>query len=177
MYSEQFMMLLAVLERAALMLMALFLLTRSQRFQQIFQKKDRHPGELALISLLFICFAVFSTYTGIHVEGSLVNVRIIAIMSGGLLFGPAVGIPAGIISGIHRYLIDINGPTSIPCLITSITAGVLSTWMYFRCKRERLWLWGIIGGMLCEGLTMLLIVTLAPKHNWVGTLSVSSPSR
>ncbi|GGZ11008.1 LytS/YhcK type 5TM receptor domain-containing protein [Shewanella fodinae] len=163
MYSEQLMMLLAVLERAALMLMALFLLTRSQRFQQIFQKKDRHPWELILVSLLFVCFAVFSTYTGIHVEGSLVNVRIIAIMSGGLLFGPAVGIPAGIISGIHRYLIDIDGPTSIPCLISSITAGLLSTWMYFRCKREQLWLWGIIGGMLCEGLTMLLIVTLAPQ--------------
>ncbi|MFQ6372641.1 LytS/YhcK type 5TM receptor domain-containing protein [Shewanella sp. YIC-542] len=162
MYSEQLMMLLAVLERAALMLMALFLLTRSQRFQQIFQKKDRHPWELGLVSLLFICFAVFSTYTGIHVAGSLVNVRIIAIIAGGLLFGPAVGIPAGIVAGIHRYLIDIDGPTSIPCLITSITAGVLSTWMYFRCKRENLWFWGIIGGMLCEGLTMLLIVLLAP---------------
>ncbi|WP_269782726.1 hypothetical protein [Photobacterium carnosum] len=35
MYIEQFMMLLAVFERAALMLMTLFLLTRTQLFQSI----------------------------------------------------------------------------------------------------------------------------------------------
>ncbi|KFZ38714.1 membrane protein [Shewanella mangrovi] len=155
------MMLLAVLERAALMLMALFFLTRTSHFQRIFQNQNRHPLELAFISLLFVLFAVFSTYTGIKVEGSLVNVRIIAIVSGGLLFGPAVGIPAGIISGVHRYLIDIDGPTSIPCLISSITAGLLSTWLFYRCRRERLWSWGIACGMLCEILTMSLIVLLA----------------
>lgn len=163
MYSEQLMMLLAVLERTALMLMALFLLTKTSHFQRIFQKKDRHPLELAAVSVLFVFFAVMSTYTGIHVEGSLVNVRIIAVLSGGLLFGPAVGIPAGIIAGVHRYLIDINGLTSIPCLISSVVAGLLSAWLYFRCKREQLWLWGIIGGMLCEILTMALIMLFAPQ--------------
>lgn len=38
MYSEQLMMLLAVFERAALMLMTLFLLTRTQLFQSIVKK-------------------------------------------------------------------------------------------------------------------------------------------
>lgn len=164
MYHEQFFMLLGVLERAALMLMALFLLTKSRHFQRIFQKQKRHPWELATVSLLFVFFAVFSTYTGIHVEGSLVNVRIIAVMSGGLLFGPAVGIPAGVISGLHRYLIDINGPTSIPCLISSITAGLLSSYMFIRCRREHLWLWGIGAGVLCEILTMLLILVFSPTQ-------------
>ncbi len=163
-YSEQLLMLLAVLERAALMLMALFFLTRTSHFQRIFQNQDRHPLELAVISLMFVLFAVFSTYTGIDVEGSLVNVRIIAIVAGGLLFGPAVGIPAGLVSGVHRYLIDIDGPTSIPCLITSVIAGLLSTWLYFRCRRERLWIWGIACGMLCEMLTMSLIVLLADNR-------------
>ncbi|WP_249605446.1 sensor histidine kinase [Chromobacterium sp. IRSSSOUMB001] len=153
-------MLLAVFERAALMLMALFFLTRTRPFQHLLRKQDHSPAELAAVSLLFCLFAVFSTYTGIPVDGSLVNVRIIAILSGGILFGPWVGIPAGIVSGLHRYLIDINGYTSLPCLISSVCAGLLATWIHFRAGRSRLWLYGILAGMLCEGLTMGLILLL-----------------
>ncbi|KMN81373.1 membrane protein [Chromobacterium sp. LK11] len=153
-------MLLAVFERAALMLMALFFLTRTRPFQHLLRKQDHSPAELAAVSLLFCLFAVFSTYTGIPVDGSLVNVRIIAILSGGILFGPWVGIPAGIVSGLHRYLIDINGYTSLPCLISSVCAGLLATWIHCRAGRGRLWLYGILAGMLCEGLTMGLILLL-----------------
>ncbi|QJT28548.1 sensor histidine kinase [Aeromonas media] len=157
-------MLLAVFERAALMLMTLFLLTRTRPFQRLFQKRDHTPAELLLVAAIFGLFAVFSTYTGIPVEGALINVRIIAIISGGILFGPWVGIPAGVISGLHRYLIDMDGHTSIPCLIASIIAGLLATWLHLRCRKSRLWLYGILAGMACEGLTMLLIWLLTEPH-------------
>lgn len=158
------MMLLAVFERAALMLMTLFFLTRTRPFQRLFQKRDHTPAELVLVAAIFCLFAVFSTYTGIPVEGALINVRIIAIISGGILFGPWVGIPAGVISGLHRYIIDMDGHTSIPCLIASIIAGLLATWLHQRCRKSRLWLYGILAGMLCEGLTMLLIWLLTEPH-------------
>ncbi|MGL6456056.1 sensor histidine kinase [Aeromonas caviae] len=161
---ENQMMLLAVFERAALMLMTLFLLTRTRPFQRLFQKRDHTPAELVLVAAIFCLFAVFSTYTGIPVEGALINVRIIAIISGGILFGPWVGIPAGVISGLHRYLIDMDGHTSIPCLIASIIAGLLATWLHLRCRKSRLWLYGILAGMACEGLTMLLIWQLTESH-------------
>ncbi|WP_108651787.1 LytS/YhcK type 5TM receptor domain-containing protein [Dongshaea marina] len=163
MYQEQLMMLLGVLERAALLFMVLFLLTRTTLFQQLFKKREFKPTELALISGLFILFAVFSTYTGIRVAGSLVNVRIIAILSGGILFGPWVGIPAGLISGVHRYIIDVGGVTSIPCLISSIVAGLLGTWIHLRCKKNQYWIYGMLSAMTCEILTMLLIVALSPQ--------------
>ncbi|UCM61757.1 sensor histidine kinase [Aeromonas hydrophila] len=161
---ENQMMLLAVFERAALMLMTLFFLTRTRPFQRLFQKRDHTPAELVLVAAIFCLFAVFSTYTGIPVEGALINVRIIAIISGGILFGPWVGIPAGVISGLHRYLIDMDGHTSIPCLIASIIAGLLATWLHLRCRKSRLWLYGILAGMLCEVLTMLLIWLLTEPH-------------
>lgn len=161
---ENQMMLLAVFERAALMLMTLFLLTRTRPFQRLFQKRDHTPAELVLVAAIFCLFAVFSTYTGIPVEGALINVRIIAIISGGILFGPWVGIPAGVISGLHRYLIDMDGHTSIPCLIASIIAGLLATWLHLRSRKSRLWLYGILAGMACEGLTMLLIWQLTEPH-------------
>ncbi|MBV7439399.1 two-component system sensor histidine kinase [Aeromonas encheleia] len=169
---ENQMMLLAVFERAALMLMTLFFLTRTRPFQRLFQKRDHTPAELVLVAAIFGLFAVFSTYTGIQVEGALINVRIIAIISGGILFGPWVGIPAGVISGLHRYLIDMDGNTSIPCLIASIIAGLLATWIHLNCRKSRLWLYGILAGMLCEGLTMLLIWLLTEPHE-VGVEIVS----
>lgn len=156
-----FEMLLAVFDRAALMLICLFFLTRTRLFRQLLQKEDHTPLELAAVTAIFSLFALFSTYSGINVEGSLVNVRVIAIMAGGILFGPWVGIITGIIAGLHRYLIDIDGITSVPCLITSIIAGISAGYINLKVKKSQRWRAGILGGMLCESLTMLLIVAWA----------------
>ncbi|HHU0705542.1 TPA: LytS/YhcK type 5TM receptor domain-containing protein [Serratia marcescens] len=154
-------MLLAVFDRAALMLICLFFLTRTRLFRQLLQKEDHTPLELGIVTAIFSLFALFSTYSGINVEGSLVNVRVIAIMAGGILFGPWVGIVTGIVAGVHRYLIDIGGITSVPCLITSIITGISAGYINLKVKKEQRWRAGIVGGMLCESLTMLLIVLWA----------------
>jgi len=174
-YLDQFTMLLAVFERAALMLMTLFLLTRTNLFQQIVIKHQRSFRETSLILLLFVFFAVFSTYTGVDVYGSVVNVRIIAIICGGILFGPWVGISSGVISGIHRYCIDIDGPTSLPCLITSILAGLIATWIHLRCDKKNYAKYGIGAGMFSEILTMTLIL-LINKNTELATSIVSQIS-
>lgn len=133
---EIFEMLLAVFDRAALMLICLFFLTRTRQFRQLLQKEQHSPGERATVTAIFSLFALFGTYSGINVEGSLVNVRVIAVMSGGILFGPWVGIATGIIAGVHRYLIDIDGITSVPCLITSIIAGITSGYINKKVKKS-----------------------------------------
>lgn len=158
-----FEMLLAVFDRAALMLICLFFLTRTRLFRRLLQKESHNhtPLELAAVTAIFSLFAIFGTLSGINVEGSLINVRTIAIMSGGILFGPWVGIITGVISGSHRFLIDMNGPTSLPCLITSITAGCLSGYINLNVKKIHHWKVGISAGMLCEALTMVLILLMA----------------
>lgn len=154
-------MLIGLFERAALLLICLFFMTRIPRFKEILQK-DRHSRfDLFILTVIFSVFAIFGTYSGIEVEGSIVNVRIVAIVSGGILFGPWVGIITGIISGIHRYLIDIGGITSVPCLVTSIMAGVVSGYINRRVKKSLRWIYGIIAGMILEILTMLLILAMA----------------
>ncbi len=120
------------------------------------------PKELLAVTAIFSLFALFSTWSGVPVEGSLVNVRIIAVMSGGILFGPWVGIITGVIAGIHRYLIDIGGVTAIPCFITSILAGCISGWINLKIPKAQRWRVGILGGMLCETLTMILVIVWAP---------------
>lgn len=154
-------MLLAVFDRAALMLICLFFLTRTRHFRQLLQKDEHSRQELLAVTAIFSLFALFSTWSAVNVDGSLLNVRIIAVMSGGILFGPWVGIATGIIAGLHRFLIDIHGVSSVPCLITSIIAGVASGWINLKMAKEHRWRLGILGGMLCESLTMLLIILWA----------------
>ncbi|BDH45004.1 membrane protein [Salmonella enterica subsp. enterica serovar Choleraesuis] len=156
-------MLLAVFDRAALMLICLFFLIRLRLFRALLHKSAHTPRELLAVTALFSLFALFSTWSGVPVEGSLVNVRIIAVMSGGILFGPWVGGITGLIAGAHRYLIDPEGITSIPCLITSIIAGLASGWISRKVPKERHWRAGILGGMICETLTMILVILLAPN--------------
>lgn len=158
---SHFDMLLAVFDRAALMLICLFFLTRTRLFRQLLHKDDHSPLEKTAVIAIFSLFALFSTWSGIHVDGSLLNVRVIAVMAGGILFGPWVGVITGIIAGLHRFLIDIDGVTSVPCLITSIIAGCVSGAINRRVPKAQRWRAGIIGGMLCEALTMILILVWA----------------
>ncbi len=156
-------MLLAVFDRAALMLICLFFLIRIRLFRELLHKNAHTPKELLAVTAIFSMFALFSTWSGVPVEGSLVNVRIIAVMSGGILFGPWVGIITGLIAGTHRYLIDIGGITAIPCFITSILAGIIAGWINRKVPKDQHWRVGIIGGMLCETMTMILVVAWAPS--------------
>ncbi|WP_072037807.1 sensor histidine kinase [Enterobacter sp. Bisph1] len=160
---EIFDMLLAVFDRAALMLICLFFLIRIRLFRELLHKTAHSPKELLGVTAIFSLFALFSTWSGVPVEGSLVNVRIIAVMSGGILFGPWVGIITGVIAGVHRYLIDIGGVTAIPCFITSIIAGVMAGVINRKVPKAQHWRVGIIGGMICESLTMTLVVLWAPS--------------
>jgi len=157
-------MLIHLFERAALLLICLFFMIQIPRFRESLQKDQHSPTERIVITLVFCLFAIFGTYSGINVEGSLVNVRIIAIVSGGILFGPWVGIITGIVSGVHRYLIDIGGITSVPCLMTSIFAGIISGFINRKVKRSLRWIYGIAAGMLSEVLTMLLILAMAEPY-------------
>ncbi|MEH7097110.1 sensor histidine kinase [Neobacillus vireti] len=154
-------MLIHLFERAALLLICLFFMIRIPRFKESLQKDRHSQTERLVITILFCLFAIFGTYSGINVEGSLVNTRIIAVVSGGILFGPWVGIISGVVSGVHRYLIDIGGVTSVPCLITSIIAGIVSGYINRKVKRSLRWIYGIAAGMVCEVLTMLLILAMA----------------
>nr|WP_279325330.1 sensor histidine kinase [Clostridium sp. D46t1_190503_E9] len=153
------------MDRAVLLLACLFTITRLQSFRNIFQRDIYRKKDYLIACTVFSIFAILSTYTGLNVEGSLVNVRTITIVSGGIIFGPVVGIVTGLISGVHRYLIDIGGITSIPCLISSICAGIISGYINRKVKRNYRWIAGIIAGMFSETITMILILLLSRPHS------------
>lgn len=165
-----------LMERAMWLLVLLFIMTRIKGFRKIFQKENYEKKDTAIICVIFSAFAIFETYCGINVDGSLVNIRTITIVSGGILFGPEVGIITGIVAGTHRFLIDVHGVTSLPCLVTSLVAGVSSGYVNKKVQRKYLYIAGILLGMVCEVLNMVLILIMTKPYilgvNIVSKISV-----
>lgn len=153
-----------LLERIVLLMACLFLITRIQGFRDIFQKQTYKAKDYLIIGSIFSIFSIISNYTALSVDGSYANIRTITIVSGGVLFGPVIGIVTGLISGIHRYLIDVGGVTSLPCLISSICAGVISGFIYNKVEKRYRWIAGIAAGIFSETITMILIWTLSQPH-------------
>ncbi len=67
---EIFTMMLAVYDRAALMLICLFFLIRLRLFRELLHKSAHTPKELLAVTAIFSLFALFSTGSGVPVEGS-----------------------------------------------------------------------------------------------------------
>ena len=57
----------------------------------------------------------------------LANTRVMGVVIGGLLGGPAVGFGAGLIAGIHR--LTLGGFTAVACAISTLLAGVAAGYL------------------------------------------------
>ncbi len=170
-----YIVLLNFLERSMLLFFAFFLVTRISTVKEVLLNEQYKLREYVIICMIFSIFAIFSTYFALDYHGSLINVRNVAIISGGVMFGPIVGIVTGLVSGLHRYLIDINGITSLPCLISSLIAGVISGVIYKNVVKKNRWIYGILGGMLTIIIEMGLIL-LFTKPFYLGYEIVSKIS-
>lgn len=86
------------------------------------------------LAVIFGCVSILSTYTGVGVNGAIVNTRVIGVIAAGLLGGPYVGIGAAVIAGLHRYLFDIGGFTAVSCAMSTLVEGMLGAFFsrYFR---------------------------------------------
>lgn len=157
--------LIALMEKTSLLVMLFLLISRLNTFKKIFEKEKYSKKDLAVISIIFTSLAIMATYNGIHYKGSIVNTRIISIVSGGVLFGPVVSIPAGFIAGAHRYFIDPGGMTSIPCFISSVIAGILSGTAHKKIPKSSRAIWGILIGMISENITIFLIYFISKPTN------------
>ena len=138
-----------------------FLVTNLGAFKRTVQKEETSLAEKTLLSLVFGGFAIMSTYLGIHVYGAIASTRIIGVMAGGILCGPFVGIAAGLIAGIHRFLFDVRGITSVPCATITVISGFASAFIYKRVRKDGRWIAGLLAGVIAESLEMLLVLLIS----------------
>lgn len=166
-----------MLEKVGIIVIVAFLLSQMKSFRQIVQN-DHRANEKIMLILLFGTFGIISNYTGIEIahntitraawlsevdpESAIANTRVMGIVIGGLLGGPAVGIGAGAIAGIHRYM--LGGFTAFSCSISTILAGIVAGYLGKRkdLKGKKVTAAYAVGiGMMLEAVQMLIILLSA----------------
>jgi two-component system, LytTR family, sensor kinase len=143
-----------------IILIIIVLLSNQKIFKQMILKEDMSLGGKIFLSLLFGGLGILATYSGVDIMGAIANTREISVILGGLLGGPFVGTASGLIAGIHRYLIDPMGVTSLPCGLTTVIGGIFSGYLYTKTEFRERWKSGIMAGLVIVSLNMLLVLIM-----------------
>lgn len=156
---------IGLLNSLSVMFLTAFLLSLTKQFRRTLYGDDQTLWGRIVLAIIFGTFGILGTYYGFPVDGAIANSRAVAVVAGGLIGGPIVGIGAGIIAGVHRYAIDIGGFTAAACMFSTIMEGMIGAiahrWYWHRNRR---WLTGFGTTILAEVLQMLLIVAIARPY-------------
>ncbi|MBS4179564.1 sensor histidine kinase [Lederbergia citrea] len=169
-----------MLEKVGIIVIVAFLFSQMKSFRKIIQNKHNTKEKVMLI-FLFGAFGIISNYTGVEIaqntiaktgwlseiqpENALANTRVMGIVIGGLLGGPMVGVGAGLIAGVHRYM--LGGFTAFSCGISTIIAGIVAGYLGRRRKQNGKKItatFAVLIGMIMEALQMLIILLTAKPY-------------
>jgi phosphoserine phosphatase RsbU/P len=112
----------------------LAVVARIQSIRRVIAQKANWYDSLLFI-VLFGCFSIFGTYTGIVLpSGAISSIRDLGPLVAGLIAGPVVGLGAGLIGGMHRYL--LGGFTCFPCGLATVLAGLIGGLVFMWNKKK-----------------------------------------
>lgn len=148
--------------RVGIILVLAIILSKIGLFRKLVSKQNINLKDKVLLAFVFGGFGIIGTYTGIHIQGAIVNARVVGVFVGGLLGGPLVGTLSGVIAGGHRMLIDIGGFTAFACAISTITEGLMAGLIKkkFEVSSHRIG-FALIGGFIAEIIQMIIILMVA----------------
>lgn len=84
-----------------------------------------------------------------------------AAITAGLFGGPVVGFGAGLIAGLHRYVIDPGGFSAFPCGLATVIEGLVAGLIAWRIKDSMDWRLAGLLGILGESLHMILVLAIS----------------
>lgn len=158
----------ALAERAAILVVAAFLLTRVKAFRSILHNRATLKEKLVLVAI-FSIISIIGTYIGIPYQDAIANSRVIGTVTAGLLAGPWVGVSTGIVAGIQRY--SLGGFTNIACAVSTILEGLLAGLVHRKRKeREVDWTTGLLIGFIAEWVQMIILLLMAKPYEQVLSL-------
>lgn len=150
---------LQLVEKISVIVIFAYLLTRTKYFTETLDGKSSVKGK-AIMILSFSAFSIYGTYSGMEILGAVANVRDLGPMIAGLIGGPFLGVPVGVIGAIHRYF--IGGFTAIPCALATLLAGLLGGVIYRLNKGKFI---GVIRAgifaVIIESLHMIIVLFIA----------------
>ncbi len=103
--------------------------------------------------------------------GISLDLRDFPIMFAGMLAGPLVGIPAGLIVGLDELI--MGGDTAIPCALSTILAGILGSALWYLSGRKFPTIFNATILMLATGIIQICLISLMvdDSYNIVTTIA------
>ena len=134
-----------------------------------FPAKNTKIAKVA-IGLVLGLLAIFATFMGTKLpDGTIINVRELAVMIAGVAGGPVSGLLAGVMGGLHRY--TVGGATALPCTISTIAIGIISGLVATKLTGKAYLLkTGLLGLILESGAMALILLLVQPLDVAVGIL-------
>ena len=131
--------LISLLEYVSFLLVFFYLLYQTGVVEKL-QNRKRDWLLVTIFIGLFGGLSILATIQGVRITDAsgqvlaIANTRDMAPLIAGILGGPAAGVGAGLIGGIHRYF--YGGATRLPCGIATVFAGLLGGLLYYRKRQE-----------------------------------------
>jgi len=158
----------------ALVVSVLYLLSASTKIRK-FVYKQQYSGSEKLMMILFFGFlGILASEYGLKLTGAVVNARDYLVIFAGILGGPAVGIGAGVVSGVYRatgffwpgWTGTMGYWSAIGCGLGTIGAGFLGAWLFKyrninirKITTKQIWL-TVLATVLWEIVHLQIIVPL-----------------
>lgn len=116
----------------------------------------------SIIGVVFGGLAIISTGFGVDIGHAVINTRDASVLTAGLIFGPFLGILAGLIGGIELFFAVYWGSgayTQWACSISTILAGLIGAGLrkYMFKNKKPSTLYGLAIGLLTEVLHMMMV--------------------
>lgn len=135
------------------------ILSKNRAFKKFMIKEQFSNGDYLILSMIFGGLGILGTYMGVNIEGAIANTRIMPVIAGGILCGPVVGVTSGIIAGLHRFLINPTGVTTIQCTIITILGGIAGGYIYKHYSESKYKLWvSFMAVIILETIEMIAII-------------------
>ena len=152
----------AMLLNIGLLILLAQILARIKAVRRVIVHEDDSLKDQLFLILIFSSIGIISNYTGYSINGAIANTRVIGVMASGFIGGPVVSVIVGLVAGLHRFLIDINGFSTIACSISTVIGGIVAAFASKNVKKNKyssseLFLITFI----VESLQMLIILLIA----------------
>ena len=114
-----------LLVNISLLVLVAAILIEVKPLRRLLKKQKKSLPEQLCLGLIFGLLSISGTYTGLSLQGAVVNTRVVSTLAAGLVGGPLPGLCAGLMGGVHRLLYDPDGFTSLACAIGTFCFGVI----------------------------------------------------
>ena len=152
----------AMLLNIGLIILLAQILARIKRVKRVIVHEGDSIKDQLFLILIFSSIGIISNYSGYSINGAIANTRVIGVMASGFIAGPVVALIVGLVAGLHRFLIDINGFSTLACSISTVIGGIIAA-VYSKQIKENNYRSTDLFSLtfMVECLQMLIILLLA----------------